>query len=479
MAQLQEVPVRSRPLSALSPYVGEAAVKEGLARAAELAARLGRKPLWNLNSTSVGGGVAEMLPSLLGYARGAGLDARWLVISGSPAFFRITKRLHDALHGQPGDGSPLGPAERQAYEATLREEAAELRSLVRPGEVVILHDPQTVGLAPHLAQLGARVLWRCHIGSDAPGPEAARAWSFLAPDLTHLAGAVFSRPEHVPPDVFRCPVWIIQPSIDPGSTKNRELAPAEGRALLIGAGLLSGSRAARPRFRREDGTEVALAHYADVTQLGPPPTPETPLVLQVSRWDRLKDPVGVLRGFGLLAEREPDGAAELLLAGPNVHGVRDDPGGAAAFGEVLAAWRALPHATRRRVHLACLPTHDVEENAVLVNALQRHAAVVVQKSLREGFGLTVTEAMWKQRPVVASAVGGIRDQLRDGVDGLLLRDPADPAEFESAVRRMLTEPDQAARFGRSARERVRAQFLPLRHLLLYASALEEVLRTTR
>ena len=163
-----------------------------------------------------------------------------------------------------------------------------------------------------------------------------------------------------------------------------------------------------------------------------------------------------------------------MLAGPSVTGVADDPDGPAVLAEVTAAWRALRHERRRRVQIAALPMVDANENAAIVNALQRQAAVVVQKSLREGFGLTVTEAMWKARPVVASAVGGIVDQIDDGRDGLLLHDPRDPDAFAAALGRLLGDPDEAARLGAAARERVRRDFLGLRQLADYAALIEDL-----
>jgi trehalose synthase len=180
-------------------------------------------------------------------------------------------------------------------------------------------------------------------------------------------------------------------------------------------------------------------------------------------------------GFAALLEREGEVAgAELVLAGPNVRAVADDPEGAATYDELVAAWRSLPHAHRRRVHLASLPMEDAQENAAIVNALQRHAAVVVQKSLHEGFGLTVTEAMWKGRPVVASAVGGIQDQIVDGVHGLLVHDPADLTAFGAALRRVLLEPELAARLGDAAQQQVREEYLGVRHLRQYAELITRI-----
>jgi trehalose synthase len=177
------------------------------------------------------------------------------------------------------------------------------------------------------------------------------------------------------------------------------------------------------------------------------------------------------------ARIEPGGGTppELILAGPNVTSVADDPEAPATLAAVTEGWRELPHEVRSRVHLASLPMADLEENAAIVNALQRRAAVVVQKSLREGFGLTVTEAMWKRRPVVAGAVGGIRDQIEDGESGVLIDDPADLDAVAAAIGRLLAEPEEAARLGEAARERVRREFLAPRHLCDYVDLLAALL----
>jgi trehalose synthase len=187
---------------------------------------------------------------------------------------------------------------------------------------------------------------------------------------------------------------------------------------------------------------------------------------------------GVLRGFAELVERDASLDADLVLAGPNVAAIADDPEGPAVFAEVFRAFREQPQAVRAHIHLAMLPTADIEENAVIVNALQRHATVIVQKSLHEGFGLTVTEAMWKARPVVASAVGGIRDQIEDEVNGLLLRDPTDSQAFAIAVRRVLTNPALAGQLGRAAHERVRRHFLAVRALLQYGELIARITADT-
>jgi trehalose synthase len=188
----------------------------------------------------------------------------------------------------------------------------------------------------------------------------------------------------------------------------------------------------------------------------------------------MKDPVGVLQAFSGIVDPEAPGHAELVLAGPQVRSVADDPEGAQVFQEVQEAFRALPHASRRRTHLALLPMEDPEENGAIVNALQRHAAAVAQKSLVEGFGLTVTEAMWKGRPVVASAVGGIQDQIRHGVDGLLVENPRDLPEFAQALRRVLGDEPLARRLGSAGRQRVRDEYLSISSLERWAELLTQV-----
>jgi trehalose synthase len=210
---------------------------------------------------------------------------------------------------------------------------------------------------------------------------------------------------------------------------------------------------------------------------GPPPF-EAPLVLQVSRWDPLKDPLGVMEAFTHVSLKGRRVEPHLMLVGPDVTGVADDPEAGAVVEATLEHWRALPVGSRRRIHLALLPTADTTENATMVNALQSHARVVVQKSLREGFGLTVTEAMWKARPIVASRVGGIQDQIQDHVEGLLLENPNDLDAFAASVTDLLQDDALAERLGSAARVKVINDFLPTRHLLQYAGLIEDCLSNT-
>lgn len=453
--------------------MGAGRLREALALARTARERLAKRVVWNLSSTAVGGGVAEMLQSLLTYTRGIGIDTRWLVIGGTPEFFRVTKRLHHALHGSPGGGVALDAAAHRIYEETLERNAQQMSALVRPGDVVILHDPQTAGLARSARAAGAQLIWRCHIGRDGPDEEARQGWEFLAPYLEHSSHFVFSRKTYVPELCDHGKSVVIQPSIDAFSPKNQTLSKQAVRTILVHTGLVEGPPPKRSDhgFVREDGTPGRVERRAEVVRMGRPPAWNTPLVVQVSRWDPLKDMQGVMEGFVQLCGGDCPSRPELVLAGPEVTGVADDPEAAEVFERVVAAWRELPQGLRDRIHLVSLPTSDIEENAAIVNALQRHASVIVQKSLREGFGLTVTEAMWKARPVVASGVGGILDQIEDGASGILLDDPTDLDTFSKSLCDLLCHPERMDALGRAARERVREHFLGLDHLLKYAALL--------
>lgn len=452
---------------------------EQLRRTAEHAREaLAGRVVWNVNATAQGGGVAEMLQSLLAYIRGAGVDARWLVLRGDPRFFTITKRLHNLLHGSPGDGGPLGDAERAHYEEVLQDNLEAIAHEVSGGDAVLLHDPQPAGLAAGLRAAGAHVVWRSHVGRDEDNEHTDRAWEFLRPYLADAERFIFSRSQYVPEWLPQERVTIIPPSIDPFSAKNRELTGEQVRGVLLAAGLVRDGEEEHPpvEFTRRDGRpDVVGRHTGVLVDAAAAPPLDARLVVQVSRWDRLKDMAGVLEAFTRHVDDLP-GDVHLVLAGPEVSGVSDDPEGAEVLADCIARWRRLEPACRERVHLAELPMDDVDENAIIVNALQRHAYVVVQKSLVEGFGLTVTEAMWKGRPVVASAVGGIQDQIEDGRTGLLVHDPTDLDELAGALERLLADRDLADRIGAAGRHRVLDAFLGDRHLRQYVTLIEELVR---
>ncbi len=471
MSALHHEPVHAmapeRFASVLSP--GE---YEALLGLVEQAAReLHGRVIWNVNSTAKGGGVVEMLRPLLGYCRGAGVDARWAVISGEPEFFAITKRIHNRLHGFAGDGGPLGDAERDVYERTLAGSAQELMELVHPTDFVILHDPQTAGLAAAVRKTGATVMWRCHVGLDVANEHARDAWDFLRGYVSDAHAFIFSRGGFAWEGLPRDRIAVIRPSIDAFAPKNAEQGPEQSLAILAAAGVLADDVDAYPAFTRSDGTPGRVQRRAEMLE-EEALAADVPVVMQVSRWDQLKDPLGVLGAFaGHVASR---GDAHLLLVGPSTAAVADDPEGAQVLDAVREAWHELPGPVRRRAHLCSLPMDDVEENAAIVNALQRHADVVVQKSLAEGFGLTVAEAMWKQRPVVASRIGGIRDQIEDGRSGVLLPEPRNLEQVGTAISALLADGERRRQMGIAAQRRVQQQFLGPQHLGRYFEVMNRV-----
>jgi trehalose synthase len=427
--------------------------------------------IWNVNSTARGGGVAELLGSLVPYSRGAGVDVRWVVIDGDPDFFRVTKRIHNMLHGVPGDGEGLSASDESTYLAASRQNAEKLIAVVQPGDLVLLHDPQTAGLVEPLLRHGVRVVWRCHVGVDTPNDVVFRAWSFLLPHVENADRLVFSRTAFIWEGLDRARAIVIPPSIDAFTAKNQPMPPAAVESILRASGIHGESPNGAASFTRLDGSPGRVERR--IERNGWPPLPGgAPAIVQVSRWDWLKDPAGVLQAF--VDGIAPSTDAHLVLAGPSTAAVADDPEGSEVLAQVSAQASTMPDSLRERIHLFSLPMDDLQENAALVNALQRRADVIVQKSIAEGFGLTVAEAMWKARPVVASAVGGIQDQIVDGESGILVQ--ADDLDgFAGAVTGLLRDPARAEWMGHNAHERVRGAFLGARHLEQYVDLFEGVL----
>ena len=468
-ATLQSVDVGSAPIDRYRELLDPEAWSAFDVCMREFAGQMRGRTLWNVNSTPRGGGVAELLAALIPYDRGAGIDERWLVIEGSAEFFAITKKIHTLLHGVAPDGSDITAAERREYEQVMTRNAAALLEQVKPDDVVLLHDPQTAGLVAPLSSRGITVIWRSHVGVDQPNEMVRNAWKFLTPSMNGASAFIFSRRAYVwdGPDGSR--IHIIAPCIDPFTTKNRDLAADEGARILVAGGVLRGTDG-EPTFLRHDGSKGRVIHAATMSAV---PPSDARLVVQVSRWDRLKDPVGLAEAFANHVAPKTD--AWLVLAGPAVDSVDDDPEQPQILADLRSMRDRLRPEVRDRIVVALLPMQDVEENAAIVNALQRRADVVVQKSLAEGFGLTVAEAMWKGRPVVASRVGGIEDQIEHQKSGFLIDDPTDLEGFGSAVVGLLQDHDRAAALGREARRHVIRQFLAPRHLMEQAQLITSVI----
>jgi trehalose synthase len=469
-ARWAEVPLAQRPLELLYDEVDSSAAARLRAARDQMLRELDGRVMWNVNSAALGGGVAEMLRTTLPYWRGIGVDARWLVTGGGPAFFELTKRLHNMLHCE---GHQLNAVDHGVFDRGGRAAEAGLKSLVKPGDLVILHDPQTAVLIPPVKALGATVIWRCHVGADRPSESVAEAWGLLLPYVERADLQVFTRDAYVPEGLDRDRVLIFPPAIDPCSPKNQPLADGVAEAILGHCGLFPVDRRAvrrgAVRVPLRWGGEELVRRSCRLLQGSQERQGRQKLVLALSRWDRLKDPTGVMRGF---AWHVADPNARLILAGPEPRAVADDPEGLATLRAVQKAWRALRPSERRRIDVAVLPMARFEENALIVNALQREAAVVVKKSIQEGFGLGVTEALWKARPVVATRVGGQRDQIVSGETGLLVDDPMDLAAFGGAVDRALAEaPFALERLGNAGRERVRARYLADSHFVHWAEAI--------
>jgi trehalose synthase len=469
------VDIDTRPLRLLHDVLDADAYERFYKAMHAAAMRLDGRTVWNVNSTAEGGGVAEMLSTLLPYARDAGWDVRWAVMSGDEEFFDVTKGIHNALHGAP-PSDEIWERASDVYSRVTDANAAELARLVHSGDLLLIHDPQTAGLIAPLAHSGAAASWQCHVGTDDANECTRRAWDFLTPYVEAADRYVFTRADYLweglDPDRLR----VIPPSIDALSVKNGPLDDQAVQAILRAAGVIDGREGAA-EFVRPDG--VVSFVNRPVSRIGGDARlpDDARIVLQVSRWDRLKDPIGFLRMFaGRLVERP---GVHLVYAGPSTSGVNDDPEGKAVFESAAEVWRSFEPSTQERVHLLEVPMEDVEENAAIINALQRRADVVVQKSLEEGFGLTVAEAMWKGRPVVAGRVGGIQDQIEHNKSGILIDDPYDVAAFADAVCLLLDDPDKAQRFGSQAHRRVKEHFLGPRQLTQYADLMVELARADR
>ncbi len=391
----------SRNLQDYEPIVGKDVIDE----LRFLGERLRGKIIQNVNSTRVGGGVAEILMNLVPLLRDVGVDARWDVISGNEEFFKITKKFHNALHGAHEKITD------EMYRLFLEVGEENIRRTEIYGDLVAIHDPQPITLIRKKVKDGRKWIWRCHVDISHARREL---WKFLHRFVKRYDGVIFSS------SIFSrlLPVrqFLISPSIDPLSDKNKELPKKTIDAVLEKYGI----------------------------------DPEKETITQISRYDRLKDPVGVVDAFRLI-KRYHD--CQLVLAGNRA---ADDP----ETDEVLAEVRERADGDPD-IHVLLIPP---ENNDIDVNALQRSATVVVQKSTREGFGLVVSEALWKEKPVVAGAVGGIPLQVEDKRTGLLCHSVEGAAW---SIKKLLQEKDYARWLAKNAKEHVRLNYLLTRHLRDY------------
>ncbi|MFA5401099.1 MAG: glycosyltransferase [Dehalococcoidia bacterium] len=387
-------------LEEYQPIVGKNIIDELKILGSHLA---GRKVL-NINSTFSGGGVAEILTRMVPLLNQLGVDAGWDVIQGDDAFFNVTKKFHNALHGREEN---ITTDDLDIFMATSRRNNEGIH---RDADIYYIHDPQPIMLIERKKSLGGKWIWRCHV--DVSHPDKL-VWKFLRKYVVGYDATVFSAPDFSQ----QLPVrqYMISPSIDPLSDKNREISQSQIQAVLDKYGLDNGK----------------------------------PMVVQISRFDYLKDPLGVIQAFRMVRKGID---CQLVLAGGTA---TDDPESSRVLEEVMENAGNDPDIKI----LSIPPGSDIE-----INALQRAATVVFQKSLKEGFGLTISEALWKSKPVVATAVGGIPQQVRNKVTGLLCHS-VDGAAY--ALKHLLSNPDYAAWLGKNGHEHVKQNFLITRHVKEY------------
>jgi trehalose synthase len=423
--------------------------------------------VWHVNASATDA-VSEVLRSLVGYARDGGLNVRWLIAHADHPTRMLWRRLYNNLYGSPGDGGALGPEERRLYESALERWSAELAELLRPGDVIFIHDPPVAGLLPAAQDAGARVVFRCHLGVEEPNEHARRAWDFLRPWVSSADGYVFTRTEYVWEGLDADKVTIQLPSIDPFSPKNQELRPEVVLSILDRVGLTQSGVEAERTFTRFDGSPYRVNSRAEIDQDGPIPQ-EAAVVAQVSGWERLKDQAGLVEA--LTRSRHPD--LHLVLAGPSVAARSPESEERRVIADLCEQRRSVPEGVGRRIHLVEVPAEDRDENAAIVNAIQRRADLIVHKSLEEAFGLSVAEAMWKARPVLASRAGGIPTQIIDGETGVLV-DPRDLVAVAERIDALMADPQRRQALGAAAREHVARHFLTSAQFAAYLQRIERL-----
>ena len=394
----------SRTLKQYKDVAGEIAISQ----LKQLANNLNGTKVVHVNSTRMGGGVAEILDWMLPLMNDLGLDARWEVIEGYDRFFDVTKAFHN---GMQGNRVELTPEMISIYEDNIAKNAVRLRPILEEADFVVIHDPQPAALLDLCPKRKGKWIWRCHIDTSNPD---RKVWKYIRSKVVKYDASIFSMKDFAQP--LPHPQFLITPSIDPLSPKNCEISTKEIKSTLS-------------KYSIPDNV---------------------PILTQVSRFDMFKDPIGVIKAFKTLTDNNIK--AELILAGG---GATDDPEGEKVLNAVRAAAANNPH-----IHILLLPS-DAHRT---INALQRGSDIIIQKSLQEGFGLTVTEGLWKQKPVIGGNVGGIRLQIHNYYTGFLVQTPEGAA---LRLRELLHNPEKLKKMGETAKQFVRDNFLLTRHLREY------------
>lgn len=381
----------------------------------QLASPLKGIKILHINSTKYGGGVAEILDKMVPLTQSLGIETKWEIIEGNGDFFHCTKSFHNGLQGNKVF---LSPHFLSVFEETNAQNAERMKNDLQESDIVIIHDPQPLPLITHFPKRKGKWIWRCHIDASKP---FRPIWKYLSQFISQYDAAIFSLAEFTHP--LPQPMFTILPSIDPLSEKNQEL------------------------------DQHTIDEVFDLFGIDS----ERPMILQVSRFDRFKDPVGVIEAFHLVKKFNP--AVQLVLAGS---GAADDPEGDIVLNETKIASQDDPD-----IHILLLPS----DSHKTINALQRAADIILQKSLREGFGLTVTEALWKGKPVIGGNTGGIRVQILEGQTGFLVNTPEGAA---ARTRLLLQNRGKMLEMGRLGQEYVRERFLNTRHLRDYLTLIHSL-----
>jgi trehalose synthase len=447
------------------------AVLEMLNEAALLSPRFEGRTVWMVNSTEAGGGVAEMLPRMVSMLREMGINTQWVVAgTEETSFFDLTKRIHNMVHGM-GDPDSLTDQDQALYARVSRECADEMKGHLGPRDILVIHDPQPCGMGALIKkETGLTSIWRCHIGYDGRVPATSAVWRFLEPHAGVYDHAIFSAPEYIP-NFLAGRASIIHPALDPLGHKNRDLSPHKLMGILCNAGLaVEHAPVLTFPFKHRVQRLLPDGRWTPALDSGDLGLPYRPVITQISRWDRLKGYAPLLEAFVKLKLQQPNDKVSkrhrrrlsllrLILAGPDPSAVEDDPEGKEVLEELSQKYLELDPPLQRNVLLLALPMVSRKENALMVNALQRCATVVVQNSVREGFGLTATEAMWKRTPVVGTHACGLRQQIRDGLDGRLVPDANDAEGVAQVLDELLSNQAERDLLALNGQRRVNKDFL--------------------
>ena len=460
------------------------AVRDLREKAADVRQHINGRSVLMVNSTSQGGGVAEMLPQLVSILKELGIEARWAVMEvEDPAFFRLTKQLHNMIHGD-GNGRKLNSDDRVLFEHAGEICFNALHKILFPNDLLIIHDPQPLALGALLKnKLNLPAVWRCHIGLDEQSPATLAAWEFLRPYACAFDHNIFSASEYIP-DYLCNRSSVIYPAIDPLSFKNRYFRAERLTSILVNSGLARAAEPTlvnpfpeQPRRLQSDGT------------FGPADMPDEigflyrPTITQVSRWDRLKGFRPLLEGFAHLKNSLNGSKGEansrrrrriktlrLVLAGPDPDFIQDDPEGCEVLDELCVAYTRLKPEIQRDVALLTLPMKSRRDNAFMVNALQN--------SIREGFGLTLAEAMWKGTPVVGTSACGLRHQIHDRVHGRVVYHPEDTVEVAQVLGDIICADEEIDNWSRNAQARVHQEFLVFNQVKKWLQILKSLEKTS-